>query len=490
VKAAGEPAVKAMETGYDIVVMLVKEGPAAAWEKIKEQLGNLKDMVLQGIMDFVVEAVVKKAVAKVLSLLVPGGAFIQAIVSIYDTIMVFVDKLGKILQVAKAFLGSMMEIASGAIGGAANKVETTLAGLLTLAIDFLAGFLGLGKIADKVMNIINTKVRQPIDKALDKLVNWIVTMAQKAKKQVKAGVAAVVQWWRVRKVFTGADGKSHTISSDRRDNRPVFTVRSKERTLEEIIADQPESKQKILRPMLESAKAKMGGSDTEDAKKQEARHTEMQNIINKIAAELGKVRPTVVTYTTIPGERAHQVVADPLTKQPGIYKGGPSEGRMLEEDLFRAFVQPKEQKRHIKGREVRLEAYTMIVKAHLLANKLNGPAERWNLANASRSINEKMKAPEKRAQELTDAGKELRYVTTVQYHAGAEQPPAAKDAAAQVNKLPDADKLTTVRRWLGYYFASEFRVELKSGETKEEYPCSSDFKLPLKLGPAPREDQS
>lgn len=179
VKVVGETAVKAMETGFDIVVTLVTEGPAAAWEKIKEELGNLKDMVMQGIMDFVIETVVKKAVAKVLSLLVPGGAFIQAIISIYDTIMVFIHKLAKIIQVAKAFLDSLMEIVSGAIGGAAKKVENTLAGLLTLAISFLAGFLGLGNITDKVMDIINTKVREPIDKALDKVIDWIVTMAKK-----------------------------------------------------------------------------------------------------------------------------------------------------------------------------------------------------------------------------------------------------------------------------------------------------------------------
>jgi hypothetical protein len=183
VKAVGETAVKAMETGFDIVVTLVKEGPAAAWEKIKEELSNLKDMVMQGIMDFIVETVVKKAVAKVLSLLVPGGAFIQAIISIYDTIMVFIDKLAKIIQVAKAFLDSMMEIASGAIAGAAKKVESTLAGLLTLAISFLAGFLGLGKIADKVMAIIE-KIRSSIDKALDKVIDWIVTSAKKLFSKV------------------------------------------------------------------------------------------------------------------------------------------------------------------------------------------------------------------------------------------------------------------------------------------------------------------
>jgi hypothetical protein len=179
VKVMGEPVVKGLETTFDIVVALVRDGPAAAWEKIKEQLTNLKDMVMQGIMDFIIETVVKKAVAKIISFLIPGAAFIQAIITIYDTIMVFIDKLKKIIQVVTAFLDSIMDIANGVIGAAANKVETTLAGLLTLAISFLAGFAGLGKIAAKVMDIINKKVREPISKALDKAIDWIVATAKK-----------------------------------------------------------------------------------------------------------------------------------------------------------------------------------------------------------------------------------------------------------------------------------------------------------------------
>lgn len=178
VKATSENIVKGLEAGFAIVKKLVTEGPAAAWEEIKSQLANLKDMVMEGIMNFIIETVVKKAVAKVLSLLVPGGAFIQAIISIYDTIMVFIAKLKKIIQVAMAFLDSMMAIANGVIGAAAAKVESVLAGLLVLAISFLAGFLGLNKIADKVMNIINTKVRAPVDKAIDFVINWIVTTAK------------------------------------------------------------------------------------------------------------------------------------------------------------------------------------------------------------------------------------------------------------------------------------------------------------------------
>jgi hypothetical protein len=188
VKAVGETTVKAMETGFDIVVTLVKSGPAAAWDKIKEHLSNLKDTIIGGITDFVVDIVVQKAVPKLLAMFVPAAAFISAILSIYDTVMVFVEKLSKIGQVVTAFVDSIVAIASGSIGGAANRVESTLAGILSLAINFLAGFAGLGKVSDKVMGVIG-KVRAPIDKALDALINWIVSMALKLGKFVaQAGV--------------------------------------------------------------------------------------------------------------------------------------------------------------------------------------------------------------------------------------------------------------------------------------------------------------
>jgi hypothetical protein len=178
VKATSETVVKAMETGFDIVVTLVRDGPAAAWDKIKEQLSNLKDMVIGGITDFVVDMVVKKAIPKLIAMFIPGAGFISAILSIYDTIMVFVNKIKQIVAVVTGFIDSIVAIASGAIGAAATRVENALAGALSLAISFLAGFVGLGKVADKVMAVIE-KIRAPIDKALDWLVNWIVTAAKK-----------------------------------------------------------------------------------------------------------------------------------------------------------------------------------------------------------------------------------------------------------------------------------------------------------------------
>ena len=188
VKAIGEPAVKVLETTFDIVVTLVKEGPAAAWDKILQAINNLKEMVIDAAMNFVKQRVVEAAIQKLLTSLNPAGAFIQAIIAIYNTIMFFVERLKQIIRVAMAFIDSISAIANGVIAAAANKVEQTMAGLLTLVISFLARIAGLGKVSDAVKDIIN-KVRAPIDKGLDKVIEWIVAQGKKLGKLVAtAGV--------------------------------------------------------------------------------------------------------------------------------------------------------------------------------------------------------------------------------------------------------------------------------------------------------------
>ena len=234
VKVVGETAVKAMETGFDIVVTLVTQGPAAAWDKIVEQLSNLQDVVIKAIMDFVVVTVVKRAVAQIAAMLIPGGAFISAIIAIYDAIKVFIEKLAKIIEVAKAFLDSLIDIVSGKIAGAAKKVEDTLAGMLTLAISFLAGFLHLGSLADKVIEIIE-KIRNPIDKALDKVVDWIVTMAKKTGKFVAAKVRKLFGWDSVKSTFRDSDGSSHSIYVSETGGAPQLIVASDPKAIREFL---------------------------------------------------------------------------------------------------------------------------------------------------------------------------------------------------------------------------------------------------------------
>ncbi len=186
VRVMGETAVAAMETGFDIVRTLVTEGPAAAWERIRESLSNLQEMVMGQIMTFVRDRVVQAAITRLLTSLNPAGAFIQAVIAIYNTIMFFVERLRQIAQVAASFIDSISAIASGVIATAANRVEQTMAGLLTLVISFLARIAGLGRVSDAVTNIIN-RVRAPIDRALDRVVAWIQNAARSFLSRLLGG---------------------------------------------------------------------------------------------------------------------------------------------------------------------------------------------------------------------------------------------------------------------------------------------------------------
>jgi hypothetical protein len=220
----GESIMKGLESGFDIIVALVTGGPAAAWELIKEKLTDLKDQVVSGIIGFVTETVIMKAVPKLIAMFIPGAGFISAIISIYDTIMVFVQKISKIIQVVVAFIDSIVTIAAGNIGAAAKRVESILGGLLSLAISFLAGFLGLGKITDKIKGVIE-KVRASVDKALDAVIAWIV---DKAKALFGKAKSALANWWKARKAFKTMSGEAHTVFFSGEEKNAIPMVASKD----------------------------------------------------------------------------------------------------------------------------------------------------------------------------------------------------------------------------------------------------------------------
>ena len=173
----GETIMKGLETTFDIVVALIKGGPAAAWELIKEKLTSLKDMVVDGIVGLVTDTIIKKAIPKLIAMFIPGAGFISAIISIYDAIMTFVEKLSKIVAAVKAFVDSIVAIANSQIAGAAAKVESGLETMLSLTISFLASFFGLGGVANKVMEFIK-KLQGMVDKGLDTAITWIITKAK------------------------------------------------------------------------------------------------------------------------------------------------------------------------------------------------------------------------------------------------------------------------------------------------------------------------
>ncbi|MDZ7962274.1 MAG: DUF4157 domain-containing protein [Aulosira sp. DedQUE10] len=178
VKILGEKVVKAMETTAEIFKILINQGIMGVWEYIKEQLSNLKDVVIEGIKSFVSDSIIKAGVTWILGLLNPAGAFIKACKAIYDIIMFFVERGSQIVALVNAVVDSVSAIADGAIGVAAKAVEDALGKAVPVVISFMAALLGVTGISKKIREIIE-KVQAPISKAID----WLI---QKAFNLVKA----------------------------------------------------------------------------------------------------------------------------------------------------------------------------------------------------------------------------------------------------------------------------------------------------------------
>jgi Novel AID APOBEC clade 1 len=178
VKLIGPGAVAFIEKVAEYIKTLITGGPAKLWELIQEDLSNLKEMVLDAIMNWVIETVIKQATIKMLSMFNPAGAIIQAILMIYHVIVFIIEKAAQLLDLVNAVIDSVAAIVAGSLGAAANKIETALANMIPLLIGFLAELIGLGGISKKVRDFIE-RVRNAVDKAIDKGIAKVIGIVKK-----------------------------------------------------------------------------------------------------------------------------------------------------------------------------------------------------------------------------------------------------------------------------------------------------------------------
>lgn len=219
-KIIPEPVLVLLEKTASVLVTLVRDGPAAAWQEIKNELNELKETMIAKVIEMVTSQIVQAAVTKLVMMMNPAGAVIQAIIAIYNTISVFIDKIKQIGAVVAAFIDSIAAIAAGQVDGAAKKVEQTMAKGLNVVIPFLAKFAGLGGIPDKLVALLK-KIRAPIDKGLDKIVAWLGALLAKLGAQAKR----LLNWWTKKKPIAGGD-KPHTLTFTGKGKGAKLVVRS------------------------------------------------------------------------------------------------------------------------------------------------------------------------------------------------------------------------------------------------------------------------
>ncbi len=251
VAKVGEKTAGRIEQGLDFVKAIASGGLGGAWQFIVTKIGNLKDMVMDQVKEFVITKVVMAGVQWLIGLLNPAAAFVKACKMIYDVIMWFVDNGQRIKEFVDSILDSVESIVAGNIGKVASMIEDSLAKILPLAIGFLASLLGLGGLGEKIKKILLT-VQKPVNKVFDFLIGKAVKFgkgilsklknsklgkaAAKAKDKAKAayakgkayvkGKAAAARKWVkgkaqavgqalgiIRKPFSVV-GEQHTLSAD------------------------------------------------------------------------------------------------------------------------------------------------------------------------------------------------------------------------------------------------------------------------------------
>ncbi|MCP3137350.1 phage tail protein [Pyxidicoccus xibeiensis] len=270
VKLMGERNVALLEKLVEYISITIKGGPQALWEKLKEDLSNLKAMVIDAIQDWLITTIVKQAVTKILSMFNPAGAIVQAVIAIYNVVMWVIENASRIVALIEAVVNSVHAIATGAIGGAAAWIERALASLIPIVIGFLARLIGLGGLSAKIREFI-TKVQTKVRAAV---LNWL-------KKA----------WAWVKKLFGRGGG-------EREDPQKAQKVAAGLAVLDRLTA----------------AKTRAGKIDKKDAE--------------RVAAQVKREHPVFKSIRVVEGSATwdYVYVASPAKTKKGSGKGGPKRG--------------------------------------------------------------------------------------------------------------------------------------------------------------------
>jgi hypothetical protein len=390
-RLVGRRNVAVLEKVVGYLQTLFTDGPAGLWQEISQDVGNLYDTVLQSVKEWVVTRIVTAAIAKLVSMFNPVGAIVQAVLTIYNVVMFFVERIEQIMQLVETIVSSLADIVAGRIGQAAAFVERALGQMVPLIIAFLARLLGLGGIAQQVKKIID-KVRGTVDRAIDKALKRVVAHFTKLVKSAaasgKAAVLKLMEWWKIRKQFK--QGKqSHTLHFKGGRKNPTLMISSTPDTLESYMSKlagrQPPPDKAVVAEIRAQMKLVDGlkrdpasGTDIKMSKKVGLKIAKALTEIAKQLSKLGGKEARPPSKISYPEQQpwagdsdGKKMIAMPLSIDPGGHSGSV----------------PREESNLWSEVNNRTGEY---VRGHLLNHHLHGPGTKVNMTPITRSLNADM----------------------------------------------------------------------------------------------------
>ena len=112
-----------------------------------DKLGDIKEMILEQVKDFVITKIITAGITWLIGLLNPAAAFIKACKLIYDIVMFFVEQRQPDPRSSSTPSSTRSPTSCrGNIGGVVDKIDDVLGQMVPIIIGFLASVIGLGGI--------------------------------------------------------------------------------------------------------------------------------------------------------------------------------------------------------------------------------------------------------------------------------------------------------------------------------------------------------
>ncbi|WP_422089516.1 DNA/RNA non-specific endonuclease [Tenacibaculum ovolyticum] len=427
----GEPMVAAMEKGFEMFQIIREKGVSGIWEYIKEQFTDLKETIIESIKSMLITQVIEAGIKWLLSLLIPGAGFIKAIMAIKDLIVFFVQSA---IMLIPSLIQAIKSLASGNVAGVAKAIEKGLAMLLPLVISLFAKLIGLGGLVKKVQKIIK-KVRKRIDRAVTKMIKKakkkFKKLVKKGKTKVKGAVAGVIEWWKSKKKFKGADGKKHKLFFKGKGKTSKLMVASDPKDYFSFIKDLkvPKDNKNLLdvkklalikaKEVDKEAGRKLTGSSKKlKNKDSKEKQKKLKSLLSELApltsqlfgiSEDGKLPKSVINYKGLNGDgyatRVEGVILTRNGEGGSAPPGYPSESNLLYRIL--------NMRKYKKGKG------TSYVRGHMINEHLHGPGKTKNFTPLSTKGNKNhLLAAENFVKRAVKAGGVIRYIVTAKYGRG------------------------------------------------------------------------
>lgn len=197
---------------WEWVKVAIEEGPAGLWRMVVERLGNLARMVLEGAVGWVMTRIFAIVSARLAAMAASAGlsSVLEAVVAVYAAIRTAMEYARRIIQMLINVFDGIIQIAGGVLDPAARTLESAFRNAMPIVIGFLANYAGLGGIGARIREVV-LDIRERVDNAILWLIDRALAAGRWLLDRLRAGVAAIGEWWRLRKQFRTRTGETHTL---------------------------------------------------------------------------------------------------------------------------------------------------------------------------------------------------------------------------------------------------------------------------------------